>query len=82
MHHNLVEPFGIEGIVKHLKTNKAPELDDFHGIFMKKCWHIIKDDFLQLCNEFFNGKTSSESINGYFITMIPKKLSPENVNDF
>jgi hypothetical protein len=35
MHHNLVEPFGIEGIVKHLKTDKAPELDDFHGIFMK-----------------------------------------------
>jgi hypothetical protein len=82
MHHNLVEPFGIEVTVKHLKTDKAPRLDDFNGIFLKKCWHIIKDDFLQLCNELFNGKISLESINGSFISMILKKLSPENVNDF
>jgi hypothetical protein len=81
----LVEPFSkeeIEGIVKHLKTDKAPRPDSFNGLFMNKCWHIIKQDFLQLCNDFYNGITSLESINGSFITLISKKPSPENVNDF
>jgi hypothetical protein len=57
----LVEPFSkeeIEGIVKHLKTDKAPGPDSFNGLFMNKCWHIIKEDFLQLCKDFYNGITS------------------------
>ena len=57
----LVEPFfleEIEDVVKHLKTNRAPGPDGFNGVFVKKCWHIIKEDFILLCNDFHAGQVS------------------------
>lgn len=48
----------------------------------KKCWHIIKEEFYALCDSFFQGNANLESINTSFITLVPKKDSPESVNDF
>ena len=79
---NLFSAEEIEGIVKQMKIDKAPRIDGFNGLFLKKHWHIIKDDFINLCNDFFSGQTSLESINGSFITLIPKNQNPETVNDF
>jgi hypothetical protein len=82
---SLIDPFSmeeIEGIVKHMKTDRAPGPDGFNGLFFKKCWHIIKDDLVTLCNDFHSGKVSLQSINGSYITLIPKKNNPETVNDF
>jgi hypothetical protein len=42
------EPFSIEeidAIVKGLLADKAPSPDGFNGMFIKKCWHIIKHSF-------------------------------------
>ena len=53
---SLVQPFTvdeIEWVVKRLKSDKAPGPDGFNGLFVKKCWHIIKWDFINLCNDFF-----------------------------
>ena len=82
---SLVEPFSVdelEGIVKHMKTDSAPGPDGFNGLFVKKCWHIIKADFIKLCSDFHSGTTSLQSINGSYITLVPKVNSPESVNDF
>jgi hypothetical protein len=72
----------IEGVIQHLKVDKAPGPDGFNGLFVKKCWPIIKEDFIQLCNDFHKGLTSLDSINGSYITLIPKKNCLEYVNDF
>jgi hypothetical protein len=69
-------------VVKHLKTDRAPGLDGFNGLFVKKCWPIIKEDFINLCKDFRKGQAPLESINSSYITLIPKNLSPETVNDF
>ena len=37
---------------------------------------------MQLCTDFHQGSVSLENINGSFITLVPKKSSPETVNDF
>ena len=71
----------IANVVKFMKVDRAPGPDGFNGLFVKKCWHIIKDDFIRLCHDFHKGRTSLDSINGSFITLIPKKQSPETVND-
>ncbi|XP_037427272.1 uncharacterized protein LOC119292583 [Triticum dicoccoides] len=65
-----------------MPTDRAPGPDGFSGIFIKKCWHIIKNDFYDLCNQFYEGTLNLESINEGFITLIPKVRSPENVSDF
>ena len=65
----LIAPFTteeIEGVVKHMKVDKAPGPDGFNGMFLKKCWHIVKDDFVKLCNEFHAGRVPLQSINGSY----------------
>ena len=81
----LVEPFTheeIDNIIRRMPIDKAPGPDDFNGLFLKKCWHIIKEDFYRLCDSFFGGNVNLESVNSSFITFVPKHNSPESVNDF
>ena len=82
---DLILPFSAEeldGVVKFMKPDRAPSPDGFNGLFVKTCWPIIKEDFLKLCNDFYSGTSSLESINGSYITLVPKNHSPESVNDF
>lgn len=46
---NLDAPFvasEIENIIKIMPADKAPSPDGFNGVFIKKCWPIIKNDVL------------------------------------
>jgi hypothetical protein len=82
---SLSDPFSeeeIADIVKYMKPNRAPGPDGFNGLFLKKCWHIVKKDFIQLCHDFHAGKGNIQSINGSFITLVPKNFFPESINDF
>jgi hypothetical protein len=77
---SLVQPFSedeISNIVKHMKPDRAPGPDGFNGLFLQKCWQIIKGDFINLCQDFHHGHVSLQSINGSFITLVPKNNSPE-----
>jgi hypothetical protein len=82
---SLVAPFteqDIENIFKYMKPDRAPGPDGFNGLFLKKCWSIVKEDFVKICHEFYSGEAKLQSINGSFITLVPKKINPEIVNDF
>lgn len=35
----------IDAVISSLPRNHAPGLDGFNGLFIRKCWHIIKQDF-------------------------------------
>ena len=61
----LVLPFEheeIDSVVKRMPIDKAPGPDGFNGMFMKRCWQIIKQDFYSLCDEFYNGTVNLECI--------------------
>jgi hypothetical protein len=56
---SLVAPFlkeEIDIIIKHMPIDKAPSPDGFNGLFIKKCWSLIKDDFYKLCEDFLTAK--------------------------
>ena len=72
----------IDNVVKQMPIDKAPGPDGFNGIFFKKCWHIIKEDIYQLCNDFFTGRVSLQAINSSFITLVPKCSHPVTPSDF
>jgi hypothetical protein len=38
-----------------MPADKALGPDGFIGFFIKNCWDIIKEDFYNLCFDFFNG---------------------------
>jgi len=81
----LVSPIShdeVDSVVKHMPNDKAPGPDGFNGLFLKKCWQFIKGDFYSLCSDFYLGLVNLECINTSYITLVPKKNSPEIVNDF
>jgi mannosylglycoprotein endo-beta-mannosidase len=81
----LTRPFSKEEmdlVVKHMPSDKAPGPDGFNGLFLKKCWHIISEDFYALARDFHKGDVSLANINSSFITLVPKVNSPASINDY
>ncbi len=72
----------IDSLISIIPAHKAPGPDGFNGYFMKKCWHIIAQDYYRLAAHFHAGCVDLEILNSSFITLVPKKSSPETVNDF
>ena len=65
-----------------LPTNKSPRPDGFNGEFLKICWPIISQNFYDLCSGFFEREICIGSINGSYVTLIPKNDSPIVLGDF
>lgn len=81
----LVERFSkheIDQMVKNLPSYKAPGPDGFNTDFLKRCWPFISEDFYELFDDFYNGPICLQSINGSYITLIPKKDDAEKVSNF
>jgi hypothetical protein len=72
----------IDEVIKCMPVDKAPGPDGFNGLFLKKSWHIIKEDIYALCFSFYEGNMDLESINMGYITLIPKTANPEGINDY
>jgi hypothetical protein len=52
---SIAEPFSkedIDKVISAMPNDKPPGPDGFNGLFLKKCWHIIKEDFYKLCFDF------------------------------
>jgi hypothetical protein len=81
----LVLPFSrdeIDSMVKAMPLDKALGLDGFNTDFIKHCWSIIYDDFYKMCDDFYSNQLCLQSINGSYITLIPKKDDSQKVSDF
>jgi hypothetical protein len=72
----------IDSIIKALPSDKSPGPDGFNTNFVKKCWHIISQDFYGLCEKFYQEDICLKSINGSFIVLAPKKDNPQKVGDY
>jgi hypothetical protein len=72
----------IDSIIAALPLDKSPSPDGFNTNFIKKCWHIISQDFYDLCEQFYHEDVCLRSINGSFIVLVPKKENPQSVGDF
>src|SRR6185312_2760743 len=82
---SLVQPFlreEIDSLIRKIPLDKAPGPDGFNGLFVKRCWQIIKEDFYKLCDDFFKPEVNLDSINNSFITLVAKITNPETVNDY
>jgi hypothetical protein len=69
-------------VIKNMPVDRAPGPDGFNGLFLKKWWSIIKADFYKLAAHFHSESVQLKNINGSYITLVPKKQVPLQVNDF
>ena len=69
-------------VVKQMHPDTAPGPDGFNGLFFKKCWPLIKEDFYKIDEDFRSENLNLKNINGAYITLVPTLQSPVDVNDF
>nr|CAE04648.2 OSJNBa0061G20.4 [Oryza sativa Japonica Group] len=77
---SLDQPCGIselDKIIKNLPIDRAPGPDGFNGMFVKKCWPIICQDYYRLAAEFYFGTLDLDPLNHSFIILVPKKSMAE-----
>jgi hypothetical protein len=72
----------MDDVIKEMPADRAPGPDDFNGLFVKRCWPIVQNEFYRLAQEFHAGTLNLQNINGSYITLVPKKVVPEGVNDY
>lgn len=83
--YQLEEPFSVEEVeeaIAHLLNNKSPSPDGFTNEFIKGCWPLIVEDFMNLCQGFQSNQVCLRSINSSHTVLIPKIDGPQNVSDF
>jgi mannosylglycoprotein endo-beta-mannosidase len=70
----LTRPFTkqeMDDVIKFMPVDRAPGPDGFNGLFLKKCWDVVKGDFYQLAADFYNENIQLSNINGSYITLVP-----------
>jgi len=72
----------IESVIECLLDSHALGPDGFNGLFIKKCWNLVKQDFFRVFRDFSSDNIDLKSINSSIIALIPKKENPENVDDY
>ena len=65
-----------------LFSHKAPGLDSIPAFFYQDYWDTVKFDVFSTVQAFFHSGSLLKSFNHTFITLIPKKSFPDNVNQF
>ena len=72
---NLTKPFSeteIKEALFQMEKNKAAGPDKIPVEFYQSCWNIVKDDIVQLFDDFYEGKIDISRINYGIITLLPK----------
>lgn len=81
----LERPFSEDGIfstLNSMKEDKAPGLDGFYISFFQRGWEIIKDNLMNVFDEFFQSKDFNGHLNNTFIMLILKKHNASVSEDF
>ncbi|MCI29558.1 RNA-directed DNA polymerase (Reverse transcriptase), partial [Trifolium medium] len=72
----------IKEVVSSSDGDKSPSPDGFNFAFFKRFWGLIKGEVGVLFDQFFVTADLPRSFSSYFITLIPKVISPLSIGDF
>ncbi|MCH81438.1 ribonuclease H protein, partial [Trifolium medium] len=81
----LVRPFQLDEIEKAILESdgsKSPGPDGFNFAFVKAFWNLLKCEVRILFDQFHGTATLPKSFSSYFVTLIPKIVSPFSLGDF
>ena len=72
----------VQKAIKEMAPLKAPGPDGMPPLFYQRYWGTIGNDVTHSVLHFLNSACLPENLNHTFITLIPKKISPEYASDF
>lgn len=81
----LCQPFTeseIKTALFQMKRNKAPGPDKIPIEFYQKCWNIVKNDILQLFDDFHKSKVDISRLNYDTITLLPKIKEANKIQQY
>ena len=64
------------------KKNKAVGPDSMPVEFFQSCWEIVKDDIVQMFDEFYRLELDVSRHNYDIITLLPKVLDAEKIQQY
>jgi hypothetical protein len=81
----LIAPFTmeeIEVVVKECEGSKCPGPDGFNFAFIKEFWDLMKHEVRVFFDQFHGIECIPDCLLSYFLTLIPKIKSPQQLGDF
>jgi hypothetical protein len=72
----------IYSVIASLPLDRSPRPDGFNTNFIKKCWHVVAQNFYDLCGGFYQDDLCLRRINGSYISLVPKKDNPQKVGNY
>ena len=69
-------------VVQGFNGDKAPGPDGFSLAFFQKCWSVVREDVIAVCQEFHEYCQFERSLNATFVALIPKKPGADEITDF
>lgn len=68
--------------VKAIPPDSALSEDGFTGHFYRECWETIKEDIMEMVQDFFQGDYLHQSITTTILILLPKTLKPKSLLEF
>lgn len=81
----LCQPFSeteIKEALFQMEKNKAPGPDKIPIEVFQKCWNIVKNDVIQLFDDFHNNKVDISRLNYGIITLLPKIKEANKIQQY
>jgi hypothetical protein len=81
----LIKPFSedeIKKVIKSMKKNTAPGPDHMPVEFYQSCWEIIKEDFMEMMQEFWGHELDIDRLNYGVITLLPKLKEAAKIQQY
>ncbi|XP_058765390.1 uncharacterized protein LOC131638862 [Vicia villosa] len=82
---SLEVPFTMEEIKEAVWScdgSKSMGPDGISLLFFKKCWSFVKEDVVSCFNAFYSETVFSKAIISSFLTLVPKKDNPLDLDDY
>eukprot|EP00253_Pinus_taeda_P009447 PITA_09447 len=77
-----VEEEDVNEVLKDMQNGKAPGPDGFNVDFFKACWHIVKEDIVNVVEDSRRRKTILKALNTSFISLIPKHDTTQSADKY
>ncbi|KAK1284157.1 hypothetical protein QJS10_CPB21g01155 [Acorus calamus] len=72
----------VKEVIFGAEVDKAPGPDGFGLQFFQEFWEAVKDDIMEMFDDFFSSLSGIGSINATFLALIPKKEGASTIGDF